>query len=252
MPDPTPTQTPRTVDARDVAHFSRLSAQWWNARGPWATLHRFNDVRLAYICRRTAEHFGVDPGRLAAAQPLRMLDVGCGGGILAEPLAQRGASVVGIDPSRDNIAIARAHAAQSGVSVDYRAMTLEALAPTREAFDVVLAMEVVEHVADAGLFLDLAAAVVKPGGLLFVGTLNRTIRSFVFAIVGAEWVLGWIPRGTHRWRKFVRPAELATALGRNGLRIREKTGVAYNPFANRFRLTRSVSASYMVVAEKGG
>jgi len=240
-----------TIDESDVARFSRLSDQWWNPRGPWATLHRFSEVRLDYICDRTAEHFGLDPKQLSAPRPLRILDIGCGGGILAEPLARLGAAMVGIDPSADNIAVAKAHAAQSGLSIDYRCTTVEELVQAGEVFDVVLAMEVVEHVADVGLFLELAAALVKPGGLLFVGTLNRTIRSFAFAIVGAEYVLRWIPRGTHQWHKFVRPDELELVLKGNGLRVRDKTGVIYNPFANRFRPARDISASYMVFAEKG-
>jgi 2-polyprenyl-6-hydroxyphenyl methylase / 3-demethylubiquinone-9 3-methyltransferase len=241
-----------TIDQSDVARFSRLSEQWWSLRGPWATLHRFNEVRLAYIRDRTAEYFGGDPQRQAILRSLRILDIGCGGGILSEPLARLGATVVGIDPSANNITVARAHAAQAGLWVDYRCMGVEDLAETGETFDVVLAMEVVEHVADADLFLDLAAGRVKPRGLLFVGTLNRTIRSFVLAIVGAEYVLGWIPRGTHQWHKFLRPDELATALKRNGLHISDKIGVIYNPFANRFQLARDLSASYMAFAEKGG
>lgn len=240
-----------TVDESDVARFSRLSEQWWNLRGPWATLHRFNEVRLAYIRDRAAEFFGGDSQRLGILRSLRILDIGCGGGILSEPLARLGATVVGIDPSANNIAVAQAHAAQAGLSIDYRCMTVEELAESRETFDVVLAMEVVEHVADAGLFLDLAVDRVKPGGLLFVGTLNRTIRAFVFAIVIGECLLGWIPRGTHQWRKFLRPDELETALKRNGLSVTEKAGVIYNPFANRFQLVKDLGVSYMVVAEKG-
>ena len=251
MHSTTAAETRRTVDEADVARFSRLSGQWWNIRGPWATLHKFNEVRLAYIRDRAAEHFGADPQRLGAVRPLRMLDIGCGGGVLSEPLARFGATVMGIDPSPDNIAVARIHAAQSGLSIDYRCLTPEELAETGELFDAVLAMEVVEHVADVGLFLDSAAAMVKPGGLLFVGTLNRTLRSFTFAIAVAEYVFGWIPRGTHQWHKFVRPSEVQAALDRNGLCVKDKIGVVYNPFANRFQLTSDISVSYMVLAERG-
>lgn len=240
-----------TVDESDVARFSRLSEQWWNLSGPWATLHRFNEIRLAYIRDRTAEYFGGDSQRPSVLRSLRMLDIGCGGGILSEPLARLDAMVVGIDPSANNVAVARAHAAQSGLSIDYRCTTIEELAQAGEVFDVVLAMEVVEHVADADLFFGLAAELVKYGGLLFVGTLNRTIRSFVLAIVGAEYVLGWIPRGTHQWHKFVRPDELEMALKRSGLRVRDRAGVIYNPFVNRFQLARDMSASYVVFADKG-
>jgi 2-polyprenyl-6-hydroxyphenyl methylase/3-demethylubiquinone-9 3-methyltransferase len=179
-----------------------------------------------------------------------MLDIGCGGGILSEPLARLGAGVVGIDPSASNIAVAKGHAAEAGLSIDYRSVTVEELAAAGETFDVVLAMEVVEHVADVGLFLDLAAATMKPDGLMFVGTLNRTIRSFAIAIAGAEYILGWIPRGTHQWTKFVTPHELEMVLKRNGLHCREKAGVIYNPFAARFQLSNDISVSYMAIAEK--
>ena len=201
-----------TVDQDEVAQFSRLSGQWWDARGPMAALHKFNPVRLAYVRDRAAAHFGRDPKRLDSLAGLRMLDIGCGGGILSEPLARLGATVVGIDPSASNIAVAREHAQMSGLAIDYRSTTAEALAQTGEVFDVVLAMEVVEHVADVNLFIELVAALVKPGGLGFVATLNRTAKSFALAIVGAEYILRWLPRGTHQWDKFVTPAEQTRAL----------------------------------------
>ena len=239
-----------TIDENDVARFSRLSGQWWNPHGPWAKLHKFNEVRLGYIRDRAAAYFGDDQTRPDGLRGLRMLDIGCGGGILSEPLARLGARVVGIDPSASNITVAKTHAAEAALSIDYRDTTVEELAKTGETFDVVLAMEVVEHVADVGLFLDLAAATAKPGGLMFLGTLNRTVRSFAVAIAGAEYILGWIPRGTHQWSKFVTPHELETALKRNGLNCREKAGVVYNPFVGRFQLSNDTSVSYMVVAEK--
>jgi len=239
-----------TIDENDVARFSRLSGQWWNPHGPWAKLHKFNEVRLGYIRDRAAAYFGDDQTRPDGLRGLRMLDIGCGGGILSEPLARLGAGVVGIDPSASNITVAKTHAAEAALSIDYRDTTVEELAKTGETFDVVLAMEVVEHVADVGLFLDLAAATAKPGGLMFLGTLNRTVRSFAVAIAGAEYILGWIPRGTHQWSKFVTPHELETALKRNGLNCRETAGVVYNPFVGRFQLSNDTSVSYMVVAEK--
>src|SRR5580698_8818331 len=181
-----------TIDQSEVAQFSRLSSQWWDARGPMATLHKFNPVRLAYIRDRAVEHFGRDPKRLDSLAGLRVLDIGCGGGVLSEPLARLGASVVGADPSDSNIAVAQSHAAQSGLTIDYRCTTAEAMAETLaeagENFDIVLAMEVIEHVADVGLFVDRAASLVKPGGLMFVATLNRTMKSFALAIVGAEYI----------------------------------------------------------------
>src|SRR6202008_3033298 len=226
-----------TVDDDEVARFSRLSGEWWDAHGPMAALHKFNPVRLAYIRDRAAAHFHRDASRLDSLAGLRILDIGCGGGILAEPLARLGAAVVGVDPSESNIAVARRHAAQSQLTIDYRNSSAEALAAAGETFDVVLAMEVVEHVTDVNLFVDAAAALVKPGGLMFVATLNRTIKSFALAIVGAEYVLRWLPRGTHRWEKFVTPNELAAVLERRGLTVVDEAGIIYDLLADRWQLS---------------
>jgi 2-polyprenyl-6-hydroxyphenyl methylase/3-demethylubiquinone-9 3-methyltransferase len=247
--DQEPTQA-GTVDQEEVARFSRLAGQWWDPHGPMAALHKFNPVRLAYVRDRAAEHFGRDPKRLDSLKGLRILDIGCGGGILCEPLARLGAAVVGADPSASNIAVARRHAARSGLAIDYRETTAEQLADAGELFDVVLAMEVVEHVADVGLFVDRAAATVKPGGILFVATLNRTAKSFALAIVGAEYILRWLPRGTHQWDKFVTPNELEIAIEQSGLRISGETGVIYNLFADRWQLSSDMDVNYMVVAGK--
>ena len=239
-----------TIDAGEVAHFTRLSGPWWDPRGPGATLHRFNPVRLGYIRDRTAAHFSRDPARLDSLAGLRILDIGCGGGVLSEPLARLGATMVGADPVEENIAAAAHHAAQAGLAIDYRGTTAEALAEAGERFDVVLAMEVVEHVADVDLFIEAAADLVKPGGLMFVATLNRTMKSFALAIVGAEYILRWIPRGTHRWDKFITPDELELALEQAGLHVTDEAGVIYNVFADRFQLSTDMDANYMVVAEK--
>ncbi|HML07830.1 MAG TPA: bifunctional 2-polyprenyl-6-hydroxyphenol methylase/3-demethylubiquinol 3-O-methyltransferase UbiG [Xanthobacteraceae bacterium] len=241
---------PGTVDEDEVARFSRLAEQWWDPHGPMAALHRLNPVRLAYIRDRAAAHFRRDPTRLDRLAGLRILDIGCGGGILCEPLARLGASVVGADPAQSNIAIAKHHAAEAAVAVDYRNTTAEALEQAGETFDIVLAMEVIEHVADVGLFLKLAAAMVRPGGLLFVATLNRTVKSFALAIVGAEYILRWLPRGTHQWEKFVTPNELEIALDQGGLRIIDETGVVYNLFADHWQLAADMDVNYMMVAEK--
>jgi 2-polyprenyl-6-hydroxyphenyl methylase / 3-demethylubiquinone-9 3-methyltransferase len=239
-----------TVDAEEVAQFSRLAGEWWDAHGPMAALHKFNPVRLAFIRDRAAGHFHRDAKRLDSLAGLRILDIGCGGGILAEPLARLGAAVVGVDPSESNIAVARRHAAQSELAVDYRTGSAEALAAAGETFDVVLAMEVVEHVTDLNLFINAAAALVKSGGLLFVATLNRTIKSFALAIVGAEYILRWLPRGTHQWDKFVTPNELEIAIEQSGLHIIGETGVIYNLLADRWQLSSDMDVNYMVVAEK--
>jgi 2-polyprenyl-6-hydroxyphenyl methylase / 3-demethylubiquinone-9 3-methyltransferase len=239
-----------TIDEAEVARFSRISGQWWDPRGPMAALHKFNPARLAYIRDRAAAHFGRDPKRLDSLAGLRLLDIGCGGGILAEPLTRLGAAVVGADPSDSNIAVAQHHAAQSGLAIDYRNTSAEALAAAGERFDAVLAMEVVEHVADVDLFIEIAAEMVRPGGLLFVATLNRTVKSFALAIVGAEYILRWLPRGTHQWDKFITPNELEIAVAQSGMQITQETGVIYNLLADRWQLSSDLDVNYMVVAEK--
>src|SRR6202167_2776660 len=239
-----------TIDEEEVARFSRMSGQWWDTHGPMAALHKFNPVRLAYLRDRVAGHLDRDGKRLDSLKGLRILDIGCGGGILSEPLARLGASMVGADPSASNITVAQHHAAQAGLSIDYRSTTAEALAEAGESFDVVLAMEVVEHVADVGLFVGLAGAMVKPGGLLFVATLNRTMKSFALAIVGAEYILRWLPRGTHQWDKFIAPEELEIAIEESGLRVVNESGVIYNLLADRWQLSADMDVNYMVVAEK--
>ncbi len=239
-----------SVDAAEVERFSRHAADWWDPRGPMAALHKLNPVRLAYIRDQAAARFSRDPKKLDCLSGLRMLDIGCGGGVLSEPLARLGAAIVGADPAADNIAAARAHAEDSEVAVDYRATTAEELSEAGERFDVVMAMEVVEHVADVPLFVATCAAMVKPGGLLIAATLNRTLKSFALAIVGAEYVLRWLPRGTHQWDKFVTPAELETAVENSGLQVTGERGVIYNPFADRWQLSSDMDVNYMLVAAR--
>jgi 2-polyprenyl-6-hydroxyphenyl methylase / 3-demethylubiquinone-9 3-methyltransferase len=239
-----------TVDEAEVARFSRLSAEWWDAHGPMAALHKFNPVRLAYIRDAACKRFDRDPKSLACLKGLRILDIGCGGGILSEPLARLGAAVVGADPSDSNIEVARRHAAQGDVVVDYRCTTAEALAKTRERFDIVLAMEVVEHVADVALFVASCAALMRPQGMMIVATINRTLKSFALAIVGAEYILRWLPRGSHQWDKLVTPNELEIALEQAGLRVTDETGVFYNLLADRWSLSADMDVNYMVAAER--
>jgi 2-polyprenyl-6-hydroxyphenyl methylase / 3-demethylubiquinone-9 3-methyltransferase len=243
------TQAP-TVDEAEVARFSALAEQWWDQRGKMAVLHKFNPVRLTYIRDAACKIFGRDVKHLDCLGKLRILDIGCGGGILSEPLARLGADVVGADPSDSNIEVAKHHARESGLTIDYRCTTAEALADAGEQFDIVLAMEVVEHVTDVQLFIKRCADLVKADGLMIVATLNRTMKSFALAIVGAEYILGWLPRGTHRWEKFVTPNELEIALELAGCRVRDETGVLYNPLADRWQLTSDLDVNYMVTAAR--
>jgi 2-polyprenyl-6-hydroxyphenyl methylase/3-demethylubiquinone-9 3-methyltransferase len=214
-----------------------------------APLHKFNPVRLAHIRDAACHRFARDQRRLDSLAGLRILDIGCGGGILSEPLARLGADVTGADPSETNISVARLHAAENGLAIDYRATTVEVLSAAGERFDIVLAMEVVEHVADVNLFVKLAATMVKPGGLMIAATLNRTLKSFALAIVGAEYVLRWLPRGTHRWDRFVTPNELEIAMERGGLRVTDRTGVIYNPIADRWEPSTDMDVNYTLTAE---
>jgi 2-polyprenyl-6-hydroxyphenyl methylase/3-demethylubiquinone-9 3-methyltransferase len=237
-----------TVDAAEIAKFSKLSAEWWDPKGKMAPLHKINPLRLGYIRDAACRKFERNARSLNCLAGLRVLDIGCGAGLLCEPLARLGAQVIGIDPSASNIAAAKLHADKGHLPIDYRCTTAEELDP-RERFDIVLAMEVVEHVTDVGVFLGRCAAMLKPNGLMVVSTLNRNWKSFALAIVGAEYVLRWLPRGTHEWNKFVTPDELAKYLLDNRLVITEQTGVVYSPFGDKWSLSSDMDVNYMVVAE---
>lgn len=237
-----------TIDPTEVARFERIAETWWDPKGPMKVLHRFNPVRLAYIRDEACRRFGRDPRSARSLEGLSILDVGCGGGVLSEPLARLGARVTGLDPAPTNISVARLHAERAGLTVDYRNETVESVVAKGETFDIVLAMEVVEHVADVQAFVNACAKAVKPGGCLAMATLNRTAKSFAFAIVGAEYLLGWLPKGTHEWEKFVRPDELHTALHVAGLIVSDETGVAYNPLTGTWSLSRDMGVNYMLLA----
>jgi len=239
-----------TVDAAEVAHFDAMAANWWDPQGEMRALHMINPVRIGYVRDAACRHFARDPRRLDCLQGLRILDIGCGAGLLSEPLARLGAAVVGADPGETNIKMAKVHAAQSGLDIDYRAATAEALADAGERFDIVLAMEVVEHVADVGLFVQRCAEMVKPGGLMVVATINRTLKSFAFIIVGAEYILRLLPRGTHQWDKLVRPDELEAAVERNGLKVVDERGVALDFLAGELKLSNDMDVNYMMLAER--
>jgi 2-polyprenyl-6-hydroxyphenyl methylase/3-demethylubiquinone-9 3-methyltransferase len=226
------------------------SALWWNPTGKFAVLHVFNPVRLAFIKEQVAARFGRDPFDRRPFAGLRLLDIGCGGGLLCEPMARLGADVVGADPSEKNIKTARVHAGEQELEIDYRIVTAEGLLAAGESFDVILNMEVVEHVADPAPFMKVCAGLLRPGGLMFVATINRTLKSFGLAIIGAEYILGWLPRGTHQWEKLIKPEELRGWLGANGLDILGETGVAYFPLTGEWRRSRDMDVNYMLMARK--
>jgi 2-polyprenyl-6-hydroxyphenyl methylase/3-demethylubiquinone-9 3-methyltransferase len=245
---PTASAAASTVDPAEIAKFSKLSEQWWDPKGKMAPLHKINPLRLTYIRDAACRKFDRNVKSLGCLSGLRVLDIGCGAGLLCEPLTRLGAQVIGVDPSASNIAAAKLHADRGHLSIDYRCTTVEEM-DVRERFDIVLAMEVVEHVSDVGMFIGRCAAMLKPGGLMVVSTLNRNWKSFALAIVGAEYVLRWLPRGTHQWEKFVTPDELARHLLDNRLTIAEQTGVVYSPFADRWGLSSDMDVNYMMIAE---
>jgi 2-polyprenyl-6-hydroxyphenyl methylase/3-demethylubiquinone-9 3-methyltransferase len=243
----------RTVDDAEVAKFAAMAEEWWDPDGKFRPLHKFNPVRLEYLRDQIAAHFKRDPRADRPFAGLTILDVGCGGGLLTEPMARLGATVTGIDATERNIEIARLHANRMALPIDYRFAAAGDLAHDDSQFDVVLNMEVIEHVADREAFLADCAALVRPGGLMFLATLNRTTKAYVLAIVGAEYVMRWLPRGTHDWRRFVRPSELASPLRAAGMSLTELTGVTYNPIKDDWGLSqRDLDVNYIAVALKPG
>ncbi|WMT89266.1 bifunctional 2-polyprenyl-6-hydroxyphenol methylase/3-demethylubiquinol 3-O-methyltransferase UbiG [Pelagibacterium sp. H642] len=239
-----------TISPDEIDRFHKMAEDWWDPKGKFRPLHKFNPVRLAYIREHVLAHFGRDGNQMRPFEGLRFLDIGCGGGLLCEPMARLGATVVGADAGEKNVKIAALHAEQSGLDIDYRATTSEALAEAGEQFDVVLNMEVVEHVADVPLYLQSCCRLVRPGGLMFVATINRTARAYALAIVGAERVLGWLPKGTHQYEKLVTPEEITSITGRNGMRVIDKTGVTFNPLRNQWGKSRDMAVNYMLLLEK--
>ncbi len=252
MPRQDATEHSPSIDPEEIARFDRLGETWWNPRGPMRALHQFNPVRVDYLRNllskrrqgRTAPHAG------RPLEGVAILDIGCGGGILSEALSRLGAEVTAIDPAPANVAAARRHAGQSGLAIAYLCTTAETLAAEGKTFDVVLAMEVVEHVRDVRAFIAVAASMVRPQGLLVVATLNRTLKSYALAIVGAEYVLRWLPKGTHKWEQFVTPRELAALLRKAGLNVIDETGVVYSPLTGQWRQSRDMDVNYIMAAER--
>jgi 2-polyprenyl-6-hydroxyphenyl methylase/3-demethylubiquinone-9 3-methyltransferase len=237
-----------TVDRADIDRFAAQSGAWWDPEGSFRSLHRINPARLDFIRRQLLACFGRDAAALRPFDGLTLVDIGCGGGLIAEPMARLGFAVTGIDAGAATIDIARAHAEASGLAIDYRVADIEALARAGERFDVALALEIVEHVADRQAFFAALGVLLKPGGAFIGATLNRTARSFALAIVGAEYLLGWLPRGTHDWQRFVRPSEFVLGLRRHGLAATRLAGLSYDLRRGDWAESEDLSVNYMVAA----
>ena len=240
-----------TVDDAEIAKFEAMAAEWWDPKGKFAPLHMMNPVRLDYITAQIAAEFGRDLRDDTPFAGLRLLDIGCGGGLLSEPMARLGATVVGADAAERNIPVAQVHAEQSGLEIDYRHTTAEALAAAGEQFDVVLNMEVVEHVADPQAYLSACQQLLKPGGIMICSTINRNPKSFALAIVGAEYVMRWLPKGTHEWQKFITPEELFALIETAGLDPVDRKGFVFNPISWRWSISdRDLSVNYVTASVK--
>lgn len=243
--------TASTIDDAEVARFSAIAEEWWDERGKFAPLHKLAPVRIAYVRDQIIRHFARDGASATPLNNLSLVDVGCGGGLMSEPMGRLGAHVTGVDASETNIRVASLHAAQSGVTVDYRATTAEQLALEGKQFDVVMALEIIEHVGDVNLFYDSLAHLVKPGGLVILSTLNRTAKSYAMGIIGAEYVLRWLPKGTHTWSKFIKPSEMARALRQRGLSVIDTAGITFTPLTWEFSLSANdLDVNYLMVAKK--
>lgn len=240
-----------SIDPAEVAKFTAMADEWWDPRGKFRPLHKFNPVRLGFIREQLEAHFGLETGQKRPFTGLTALDIGCGGGLVSEPMARLGLSMTSIDASEANIKTAMTHAKAGGLNIDFRAGTAEALLEAGEGpFDVVFNLEVVEHVANPDAFLSNCAKLLKPGGIMFLATLNRTPKAFALAIVGAEYVLGWLPRGTHEFNKFLKPRELEAPLRHAGLTCDPAQGVSFNPLSDQWRLSNDTGVNYMMIARR--
>ncbi|MBB5073484.1 2-polyprenyl-6-hydroxyphenyl methylase/3-demethylubiquinone-9 3-methyltransferase [Bartonella callosciuri] len=243
-------ETRTTIDQNEIDHFSRIAAEWWNPQGKFRPLHQFNPTRLAYIKEKICLEFNRNPLSLMPFENLRILDIGCGGGLLCEPMARLGATVVGADAAQTNIEVAKTHAAKNGLSIDYRTTTAEILSNDGEQFDIILNMEVVEHVSDVNLLIKATAKMLKTQGLMFVSTLNRTWKAWGLAIIGAEYILRWLPKGTHDYKKFLKPQELKNFLSKNTLTVIDEMGITYNPLNDSWNLSKNTDVNYLLLAKK--
>ncbi len=237
-----------TVDPEEVARFSAMADEWWDHNGPFRPLHKFNPVRLSFIRDQICAHFQRNAATARPFEGLRLLDIGCGGGLLSEPVCRLGAQVTGADASAENIGCAKAHAARQNLDIDYRNVTTDALITEPARFEVILNMEVVEHVANPDAFIMQCASLLAPGGLMILATLNRTAKAYALAVFGAEYILRWLPRGTHDWNRFLRPQELTAMVEKAGLSLGDLTGVSYNPLLDRWRLSDDLAVNYMLSA----
>lgn len=254
MTDPNPPYS-ASVNPDDVERFNRLGELWWDKTGKMGILHDINPIRVDYICDHARRFLLKDPLALSEVteyplKGLRIADIGCGGGILSEALADLGADVTGIDPAPNNIAVASRHASTSGLTIDYRNITAEALARTGETYDAVAALEVIEHVEGPAEFIRTISSMVRPGGLIFLATIDRTLKSYLLAIIGAEYVLGWVPKGTHDHSKFIRPKELSGWLAKAGMREVDRVGMSYMPLTMNWRKSHDTDVNYLMAAKK--
>lgn len=246
-----PSTKASTVDPAEIARFSAMAGEWWDPKGKFRPLHQINPLRLSFIRDEVCRRFARDAKTTQVLAGLRVLDIGCGGGLLSEPLARLGGDIIGADASATNIEIAKLHAAETGLAIDYRATTAEALAEAGETFDIVLALEIVEHVPDMAAFVAICASMLRPGGLMVVSTINRTAKAFALAIVGAEYVLRWLPRGTHQWSKFVTPDELRQAMTAGGLAPGNASGMVFDPLRGQWKLAPGdLGVNYLIAADR--
>lgn len=236
-----------SVDPQEIEKFSKIADQWWDLQGKFKPLHKFNPTRIKYIKEKVQQHFGQDD-----LSGLEVLDIGCGGGLLSEPMCRLGANMTSIDASEKNIKTAQVHAENSGLQINYQCATAEELAGQDKKFDLILNMEVIEHVADVKSFMQACCSLLKPNGLMVVATLNRTLKSYALAIIGAEYILRWLPIGTHSWKKFLKPSEIKTIVTENGLSLKEMQGVSFNPLTDKWKRSNDINVNYMMLFTKKG